>query len=119
VSILTWPLRLVRFAGFFLWQLVASNVRLAREVATPGLRIDVAITRVPTRCRSPLELVLLANAISLTPGTITLEADEDAMVLYVHGMFAPDRESFLASMARMEDELLRAARPRGDREGRR
>jgi multicomponent Na+:H+ antiporter subunit E len=119
VSLATWPLRLVRFAGFFLWQLVAANLRLAREVATPGLRVSAAITEVPTRCRTPLELVLFANAITLTPGTITLEADEERMVLYVHGMFVPDRDGFLASLARMEDELLRAARPRGPREGRR
>lgn len=116
MSVLTWPLRLVRFAGYFLWQLVTANLRLAWEVITPGLGVSAAITAVPTRCRTPLELVLLANAISLTPGTITLEADESTMVLYVHGMFVPDREAFLASMARMEDELLLAARPWGPRE---
>ena len=113
---ITWPLRLVGFLLWFAKEVVVANLRVARQVLTPGLDIDAAIVRVPTRCRTSLELVVFANCITLTPGTITLEADEAERVLYVHGMFVTDRTSFLADLAGMETRILRAMRPRGGAE---
>jgi multicomponent Na+:H+ antiporter subunit E len=107
---LTLPAVLVRFGAFFLWQLVTANVRVAREVLTPGLRMDPAIIAVPTRANGTLEAVLLGNAISLTPGTLTLEVDEEHRVLYVHTLYLGTREAFLGDVARLEDELLRVSR---------
>ena len=110
---ITWPFRLVGFLLWFVRGVVLANLRVARQVLTPGLDIDAAIVRVPTRCRTARELVVLANCITLTPGTITLEADEAERVLYVHGMFVTDRTAFLADLAGMESRLLGAMRPRG------
>jgi len=107
---LSLPLALVRFAGFFLWQLVKANLRVAHEVLTPGLRMDPAIIAVPTRARGTLEVVLLGNAISLTPGTLTLELDEERRVLYVHTLYLGTRDAFLSDVAHLEDELLRVTR---------
>jgi multicomponent Na+:H+ antiporter subunit E len=104
------PAALVRFGAFFLWQLVKANVRVAREVLTPGLRMDPAIIAVPTRAHGTLETVLLGNAISLTPGTLTLEVDEEHRVLYVHTLYLGTREAFLRQVANLEDELLRVSR---------
>ncbi len=111
---ITWPLRLLAFLVWFSGQIVRANLRVARQALTPGLDIDPAIVRVPTRTRTTLELVTFANCITLTPGTITLEADEAERVLYVHGMFATDRAAFLADLAALEDRILRALRPRPD-----
>jgi multicomponent Na+:H+ antiporter subunit E len=113
VSALTWPLRLARSAALFLVELVKANVRVAYEVLTPGFTMQAGIIAVPTRTRSPLEAVLLANAISLTPGTLTLEVDEDTRVLYVHALYVSSRESFLEEIARLEDLLLDVTRLRG------
>lgn len=113
---ITWPLRLVGFLLWFAKEVVVANLRVARQVLTPGLDIDAAIVRVPTRCRTSVELVVFANCITLTPGTITLEADEAERVLYVHGMFVADRAAFLADLAAMETRILRAMRPRGGAE---
>lgn len=111
----TWPLRLVRSLLRFLLEVVVANLRVAREVATPGFSMQAAIIAVPTRTRTRAELVTLANAISLTPGTLTLEADEERGTLYVHTLYAPSREEFLADVARLEDVVLDAMRPRGGR----
>ncbi|MEY3072600.1 MAG: hypothetical protein RLZZ353_796 [Actinomycetota bacterium] len=113
---ITWPLRLVGFLVWFGKEVVVANLRVARQVLTPGLDIDAAIVRVPTRCRTSLELVVFANCITLTPGTLTLEADEAERVLFVHGMFVADRPAFLADLAAMEARILRAMRPRGGAE---
>lgn len=110
---IAWPLRLVAFLAWFAKGVAVANLRVARQALTPGLDIDAAIVRVPTRCRTSFELVVFANCITLTPGTITLEADETERVLYVHGMFVTDRTAFLADLADMERRILGAVRPRG------
>lgn len=112
-SALTWPLRLVRSLLRFLVEVVRANLRVAYEVATPGFRMQPAIMAVHTRARGPVELVLLANAVSLTPGTLTLEVDEQRRVLYVHTLYAPSREEFVAGIVRLEDILLDATRLHG------
>jgi multicomponent Na+:H+ antiporter subunit E len=109
----TWPLRFVRSMLLFLLELIKANLRVAYEVLTPGFSMRAAIIEVPTRTRSSLEAVLLANAISLTPGTLTLEVDEDTRTLYVHALYVPSREEFLADIARLEDLLLDVTRLRG------
>jgi multicomponent Na+:H+ antiporter subunit E len=108
-----WPLRMVRSLAIFLLELVRANLRVAMEVLAPGFRMTAGIIRVPTRTRTPLEVVVLANAISLTPGTLTLQVDEQDRVLYVHGLYVTSRSEFLRSIARIEDLVLDITRPRG------
>ena len=108
-----WPLRIVRSLLIFLLELIKANLRVAYEVLTPGFSMAAGIIRVPTRTRSSLEAVLLANAISLTPGTLTLEVDEENHVLYVHGLYVTSRAEFLAGISRIEDLVLDITRPRG------
>ena len=115
MTVVAWPLRVAVFLVWFAKEVVVANLRVARQVLTPGLDIEAAIVEVPTRCRTALELVVFANCITLTPGTITLEADEAGRVLYVHGMFVADRDAFLADLAGMEARILRAMRRDGDR----
>jgi len=109
---LTLPLRLPRFTLFFLRELVRANLRVAREVLTPGFSMQAGVVAVPTRTRDDLETVLLANAITLTPGTLTLEVDPETRTLFVHALYAEPRAAFLADLARLEDEVLRLTRGR-------
>lgn len=79
-----------RFTGFFLWQLLLSNLRVAYDVITPHLYMRPGIVAVPLDAKTDLEITLLANLITLTPGTLSLDVSEDRNVLYVHAMFADD-----------------------------
>ncbi|MFA9446906.1 Na+/H+ antiporter subunit E [Egicoccus sp. AB-alg6-2] len=94
----------------FLWALVLSNVRVAWEVMTPGLGLTPAIVRVPTNTRTNAETTLLANMITMTPGTLSLEVDEDNRDLYVHTLYYTTRTAFLADIAKLERTLLKAMR---------
>ncbi len=72
------PRRLLFFFAFLLylaWAIVKSNLQMAVIVARPVLAIRPGIVRVRTRLRSPLGRLVLANAITLTPGTLTVEVD--------------------------------------------
>ncbi len=106
--------RIVSFVVFFAWELFVSNMRVLREVMTPGTRVAPAIVALETRCRTPMEVVSLANLIQLTPGTLALEVARDPWTLYVHGMFAGDKESFLEELRTLEAHLLAALRPVDD-----
>ena len=75
---------LLAFAGHFLVDLVRSSLQVAVLVVRPRLRLRQAIVAVPVPGASDTLLTLLADAISLTPGTLTLEVDRPRSTLYVH-----------------------------------
>jgi multicomponent Na+:H+ antiporter subunit E len=70
------------YVFFFLKELVKSNFRLAGIVLSPALPLRPGIVKVRTRLKSPMGRLLLANSITLTPGTLTVEIDGEW--LYVH-----------------------------------
>ncbi|MEM6854042.1 MAG: Na+/H+ antiporter subunit E [Planctomycetota bacterium] len=84
----------IGFAFFILWQLILSNFRVAYDVITPAANRCPAVIGVPLDVTTDAEITLLANLITLTPGTLSLDVSEDRKILYVHAMFADDREAF-------------------------
>lgn len=82
--------RVLRLTAYFLYQLVVSNFRVMWEVITPHQRSRPGIIGIELAARSDLEIMLVANMISLTPGTLSLDISDDRRVLYVHFMFLDD-----------------------------
>jgi multicomponent Na+:H+ antiporter subunit G len=79
------PVALVRFVARYLGLVVTSNLRVAWEVITPSNEaIREAIVAVPLETRSVRVALVVANAVTYTPGTLTVELAGDPMVLYVH-----------------------------------
>lgn len=78
------PLPLARFVGFFLVDLVKSSVQVVVLVLRPRGQLRQAVIAVPVRGATDQLITLLANVISLTPGTLTLEVDRPRSTLYVH-----------------------------------
>lgn len=72
----------VAYLVFFLKELVKSNLSLARIVLSPELPLKPGIVKVRTRLKSRMGRLLLANSITLTPGTLTVEMDGEW--LYIH-----------------------------------
>jgi multicomponent Na+:H+ antiporter subunit E len=71
-----------RYLGVFLWELLLANMNVARIVFSPKISIHPGIVKVKTRLKTPTGRLVLANSITLTPGTLVVDIDEDA--LYVH-----------------------------------
>ena len=74
------------FLGYFLWELAKANIAMAMIVLQPRLPIDPAIVRIRTGLKNPTARLLLANAITLTPGTLSVEIKGDW--LYIHWVVA-------------------------------
>jgi multicomponent Na+:H+ antiporter subunit E len=85
----------VGFVFFFLYQLIKANVQVAFDVVTPHNYMKPGIVRVPLDARTDLEITLLANVISLTPGTLSLDVSTDRQTLYVHAMYIESEEAFV------------------------
>lgn len=104
------PLPALSFVVWFAWALVVSNLSVAKEVLAPPGRTGIrpAIVAIPLRTRSGRLATLIANAITLTPGTMTIDARGRPAVLFVHVMAFSDRESTMEEMADLERRIVDA-----------
>jgi multicomponent Na+:H+ antiporter subunit E len=81
------------FAAFFGRELVRSSLLVAWDVVTPQDRRQPALVSVPLQLRSDLGIALLANLVTLTPGTLAIGLTDDGSEMLVHAMFAPDDDT--------------------------
>jgi multicomponent Na+:H+ antiporter subunit E len=72
-------------AGFFLWELLLANIRVAADVFKPS-RIRPAVVAIPLDATRDPEILLLSALINITPGSVTIDISEDRRTLYVHVM---------------------------------
>lgn len=88
----------VRLASLFAWELLLANLRIAYEVATPSHSMRPGVVAIPLDAETDAEITLLANLITLTPGTLSLDVSDDRRVLYIHAMYVDDAEELRRSI---------------------
>ncbi|OWJ76575.1 Na+/H+ antiporter subunit E [Haematobacter genomosp. 1] len=88
----------VILAVYFVKELVKSCVNVARDCISPKPRLHPAIVRMPLDVTSDIEIFLVANLISLTPGTLTLDVAEDRSFLVIHSIYAEDPDALVAEL---------------------
>ena len=86
----SWLFRALAFVGFYIWELLISSLKVAYDVLTPTFHMRPRIIAVPLDVQSEGEITLLANLISLSPGSLTLDVSPDRRTLQVHVMYAGD-----------------------------
>ncbi|MEM1055553.1 MAG: Na+/H+ antiporter subunit E [Bacteroidota bacterium] len=103
----------IAFAGFYLWELVVSSVRVAVDVLTPHHRMRPGVVAVPLRAKTDFEITALANLVTLTPGTLSLDVCDNRTTLYVHAMYLDEGpDSVREEVRHLEDRVLRIVRTR-------
>jgi multicomponent Na+:H+ antiporter subunit E len=85
--------KVINLTGFFIKELIKANLRVAYDVLTPGLQIRPGVIAIPLDARTDAEITLLANLITLTPGTLSLDVSVDRRTLYIHAMYIDDPEA--------------------------
>jgi multicomponent Na+:H+ antiporter subunit E len=75
---------------FMVWELILANLRVAYDVLTPTHHMRPGVIAIPLDARTDLEITLLANLITLTPGTLSLDVSLDRRFLYIHVMYIDD-----------------------------
>ncbi len=87
--------KVIGFVFFFLNELLKANLQVAYDVITPKFYMRPGIIKIPLSVKTDLEITLLANLISLTPGSLSLDVSDDRSVLYVHAMYIHDRDQYI------------------------
>jgi multicomponent Na+:H+ antiporter subunit E len=96
----------VLYAAAFTRELATANVDVAYRVLAPSMPIDPAVLEVPLRVRTDFAITLIANSISLTPGTLTMDYDEERNTLYVHSIDGSDPEAVVDPIRTWEEYAL-------------
>jgi multicomponent Na+:H+ antiporter subunit E len=73
---------LLVYIPVFAWECLKANIDVAMRVLSPGLQLKPGIVKIRTSLKSDIARTFLANSITLTPGTMTVEIQDD--VLYIH-----------------------------------
>jgi len=81
-----------QYFAFFAKELVKSNVHIAAVVLDPALPVRPGIVKVHTRLKSRMGRLLLANSITLTPGTLTVEIEDEWFYVHWVTMEAADQQ---------------------------
>lgn len=103
--------KVIGFIFYFLYELIRANLQVAYEVMTPHYNMTPGIVKYPLDAETDLEISFLANLITLTPGTLSLDVSNDKKVLYIHTMYIKDRESFVSGIKNgFEKRLLEILR---------
>jgi multicomponent K+:H+ antiporter subunit E len=100
------PLLLLRFTAVVLYDILVANVTVARLIMGRQDRLHPAFVVMPLALRSELAISLLANTVSLTPGTVSAYLSADRRCLVVHSLHTNEPEELLATIrARYETPL--------------
>lgn len=102
------PLAALRFAVHFSLKLFEASAIVAWEVVTPRNRINEGIVAVPIRGVSDVVATIVANAITLTPGTLTIEFRSEPPTLFVHVLHLHDIEQVRRDVRHLEALAIRA-----------
>lgn len=80
------------YIPLFVWECIKANIDVAFRVAHPDLPINPGIVKVKTALKSDTGLTFLANSITLTPGTMSVDIDPENGYLYIHWIDVKDKD---------------------------
>ncbi|CDP51704.1 Na+/H+ antiporter subunit E [Paradevosia shaoguanensis] len=94
-------MRILALALLFICELFVSAYKVAVLVLTPNIRAHLkpGFIAYPLTAKSDREITLLANLITLTPGTLSVDVSEDRKTLYIHALEVEDRDALVRSIA--------------------
>lgn len=103
--------RVIGLAVLFVYELVLSAWRVATIVLRPKIELQPGIIAVPLTVDRDFEITMLANLITLTPGTLSVDVSEDRKTLFVHCIDVPDPQATIDDIkSGFERKILEAFR---------
>ncbi len=83
---------IIKYLIVFLIALIKSNLDVARRVLDPRLPINPGIVTYHTKLKSDIAKVFLANSITLTPGTLSIDIIDDKLYIHWIDVISTDQE---------------------------
>lgn len=94
-----------RYVSLFLKELLTANIDVAYRVLSPSLPIEPDVVAIPLRVETDAAITSIANSITLTPGTLTLDYDEETNTLFVHAISGKHDYHSIADPIRAWEDL--------------
>ena len=97
------------YVPFFIWEVFKANIDVAYRVAHPAVPIRPGIVKVKTTLTSDTALTFLANSITLTPGTMSVDIDRENGCMYNHwiNVRGTDTESYTKQIVERLETILK------------
>jgi len=106
------PVTLIKFIGVVLWDILIANVKVAILILDKSDKLTPAFFTIDLDIQSPIGISILANTISLTPGTVSCDYKFDSHQLLIHGLSVDDiDETILEIKQRYEQPLIKVFTP--------
>ena len=86
--------RFIKYLPWLMWQIVLSNIDLVKRTLHPKMPIDPCVIEFDTDLKSDVGITILANSITLTPGTITIDATQEGRFI-VHAIAKEPAEGLM------------------------
>jgi len=90
----------------FIREVIVANLDVAYRVLAPSMPIEPEVILVPLRVETDLGITTIANSITITPGTLTLDYDPEENALYVHVIDGRDPSEIVDPIRTWEDYAL-------------
>ncbi|MCL0095144.1 Na+/H+ antiporter subunit E [Dehalococcoidia bacterium] len=98
-------IRFIPYLGWLVFQIIIANINVARLVLDPRLPLRPGIIKLNSRLKSDVAQTTLANSITLTPGTMTV--DVVGGDFYIHCLAIEDEEKILDIEREFERQVER------------
>jgi multicomponent K+:H+ antiporter subunit E len=92
------PLVLFKFFAVVMWDILVANVTVAKLIIGKNDKLQPAFFYIDLDVKHPLAISILANTISLTPGTVSCDLTADRKRLFVHALHAEDIDQIIADI---------------------
>jgi multicomponent Na+:H+ antiporter subunit E len=94
------------YVPLFLYKMVLSNIDVAYRVLSPRMPINPRIVKVPTNLKGDVAKLILANSITLTPGTLSLDVEDDGVLVHWINASGENGEEYQSKISREFETVL-------------
>lgn len=102
-----YPVTLFKFFMAVFWDIIVANVVVAKLILGNKNKLQPAFLHITLDIKEPLTISLLANAISLAPGTLSCDLSEDKKTLLVHSLHEVDPKATVKSIKERYEQPLK------------
>ncbi|WP_438971305.1 Na+/H+ antiporter subunit E [Methylophaga sp.] len=101
------PWLMVKYIFVVIYQIIVANIMVARLILTNQNKLQPGFLYVPLELTSPIAISLLANTISLTPGTVSCDLTDDKKSLLIHALHITDADATVAEIKQSFEKPLK------------
>jgi len=101
------PITLLRYIALLLFDIVVANFTVARLILGNPSRLQPVFVKLPLDLTSDLAISLLANSITLTPGTLSARLSDDCSYLLIHALNESDPDALIATIKQRYERPLK------------